>query len=86
MTTDIKMLLGIDTICQRYSVLPSEFLRSGDMIDFWIANAATEYQIHAAKLRKEGVDPSKGYYHGKTQAELLAMMERAEQHGSKKVE
>ena len=78
MSNYAQMLVGIDAICQRYNVLPSVFLRSGDMIDFYIAQAGADYQIDAEKMRKEGIDPSKGYYHGKTQEELLAMMERAD--------
>lgn len=86
MNKETKMILSIDSICQRYHVLPSELIRSGDMIDYWIASAAGEYQEHAEKMRKEGRDPMKGYYHGKSQEELMAMRERAQRHGSKKVE
>lgn len=71
-------MIATDAICQRYSVLPSEFIRSGDMIDYWIAEAGAGYQSYAAKLQKEGMDPVKGYYHGKSQDELIAMMERAD--------
>ena len=84
MNQHTQMLIGIDAVCQRYSVLPSEFLRSGDMIDFYIAQAGADYQIHADKMRKEGIDPSKGYYHGKTQDQLVAMMERANASSRKK--
>ena len=78
MTPVDKLLLATDAICQRYSVLPSEFFRSGDMIDFVVAQAGAGYQQYAMKMQKQGIDPTKGYYHGKTQDELLAMMEKAD--------
>lgn len=84
MTSMDRMLLAADALCQRYNVLPSEFFSSGDTLDFLVAQIGAGYQNHVAKLNKEGIDPSKGYYHGKSQDELIAMMENADAHSRQK--
>lgn len=68
-------------MCRRYNALPSELLRSGDMIDFMIADVGVGWEQYAEDCRKHGIDPKIGRYGNMSQEELKAMMERAQNSG-----
>lgn len=37
-------MLSIDTLAQRYGILPSELLEKGSTFDLWICNSALRFQ------------------------------------------
>ena len=37
-------ILSIDTLSQRYGILPSKLLETGSTFDLWICNSAIRYQ------------------------------------------
>jgi len=37
-------VLSIDTLAQRYGILPSELLEKGSTFDLWICNSALRFQ------------------------------------------
>ena len=53
--------------------------KSGDMIDFIIADIGVGWETYAEECRKQGINPAVGRFGNKSQEELLAMMERAKQ-------
>lgn len=67
----------MDNVCRRYNTLPSNLLRTGDMIDFIIADVGVGWESYVEQCRKQGIDPMIGRFGHKTEEELLAMVERA---------
>lgn len=65
------MLLTLDTLGERYGMLPSEVLVRGSTLDIYIMDAAISYHDYKSK-RSQGQ-----YAGGETQEELMAMLERA---------
>lgn len=65
------MLLTLDTLGERYGMLPSEVLARASTIDIFVMDAALSYHDYKSK-RAQGQ-----YAGGETQEELLEMMRRA---------
>lgn len=70
------MILTLDTMGERYGMLPSEVLARGSTVDLYVMDAALSYHDYQHKK-------SSGKYAGQeTPDELAAMIQRArEQHG-----
>lgn len=65
-------------MCRRYNTLPSELLRSGDMLDFIIADVGVGWEQYAEDCRKKGIDPKIGRFGNMSQEQLQEMLKRAE--------
>lgn len=79
MNNQTRFVIMVDSISRRYNSLPSAFLRSGDVFDFYVADVGAKWEKHSEQCRKAGIDPWIGKNHGKSQEELLAMLKRAEE-------
>ena len=53
-------------------------IRSGDMIDFVIADTGVGWEQYAEDCRKKGIDPKIGKYGNMSQEQLQEMLERAD--------
>lgn len=78
MNNQTRFVIMVDSICRRYNQLPSMFLRSGDVFDFYVAECSARWEKHSEECKKRGIDPWLGKNRGMTQEELIAMMQRAE--------
>jgi hypothetical protein len=63
----------VDFVCQRYGLLPSEFVAKGDTYDIHTATVAIGYENWIRK------NPDKNNKHGFNQAELQEMLDNVKQ-------
>lgn len=63
--------MTLDFVAKRYGVLPSQLIAQGDTLDLDCANIAVAYEKFVVE------NPGVKTNHGKSQQELLQMMERA---------
>ena len=75
MTPALTAWLSLDTVAQRYGVLPSELLRRGDTLDLKCVELALAYEKHLNKKSQSGTVQDHGY----TQDQLKNMIERVKQ-------
>ena len=75
MTPALTAWLSLDTVAQRYGVLPSELLRRGDTLDLKCVELALAYESHLSKKQQKGVVNDHGY----SQDQLKDMIERVKQ-------
>jgi|TARA_R100000479_G_scaffold80391_1_gene39036 hypothetical protein len=68
------MLVSLDNVASRYGVLPSYALEHGNTIDLMVLDIASKYE------RWQNSDEYKKN-HGKTEKQLLGMLERAKDKG-----
>jgi hypothetical protein len=74
---ELAMILAIDTLGERYGLLPSEVLARGSTLDMYIMDVALSY--HDYKNKKANGKLSTQDYE---QTDLQSMLERARaQHG-----
>lgn len=64
------MILTLDTMAERYKLLPSELLSRGSTLDLYIMDAAVSYQNYRHK--KENGQVAEQY----TQQELMDMIKK----------
>jgi len=70
----MAMILTIDTLATRYSMLPSEALTRGSTFDLYIMDAAVSYHNYQQqKATNNGIDPVPDL----TTQEMLDMMKNA---------
>lgn len=63
--------MTLDFVAKRYGVLPSQLIAQGDTLDLDCANIAVAYEKFVVD------NPGVKTNHGKSQQELLDLMERA---------
>ncbi len=72
------MILTIDTLAERYKMLPSEVLCRSTTFDLYIMDAAMSYHNYVnKKANNNGVDPAPEL----TQEEMLAIIRKTRQDG-----
>jgi len=70
----MAMILTIDTLAERYGMLPSEAMLRGSTFDLYIMDAAISYNNHQhKKTLNKGIDPVPDL----TTQEMLDMMKKA---------
>lgn len=70
---ELSMILTLDTLGERYGLLPSEVLRRGSTLDIYVMDAALTYREYQSKK-------SQGKYAGQdTTDELLQMVKKAKE-------
>lgn len=66
------MILTLDTIGERYGMLPSEVIARGTTLDLWVMDIALSYHDHQRKKAEKKVDADMF-----EQDDLQAMLARA---------
>jgi hypothetical protein len=70
------MILSLDFVSQRYGVLPSQLLRSGDSLDLIIADAAQGYRNKQQEAANKG-EKLTNSSHNLSEQQMKDMIERA---------
>jgi hypothetical protein len=66
----MSAILSIDTLCERYGLLPGELLQRGSTFDLWICNSALRY-------RQDKEAEGRGDFNHYTEEELMAIKKGA---------